>query len=162
MNILKTILWLNLLTFKRIIKNQTFYFIDGQLDYKEKLNTFSFIKNLNPRAFLNNDFITMDLETRTMNGVMTPYCISVYDGENLQSFYLTDYYNEKFMLRASIDFLLKIKYHNQKVYLHNFSKFDVTFLLSTLSNEHTKLKPIIRDGRFLTLKLAILINTIII
>ena len=67
----------NLSTFKRIIKNQTFYFIDGQLDYKEKLNTFSFIKNLNPRAFLNNDFITMDLETINIDGVQIPICITL-------------------------------------------------------------------------------------
>lgn len=30
----------------------------------------------------------MDLETRIFNGIMTSYCISIYDGENLESFKL--------------------------------------------------------------------------
>ena len=37
----------NLGIFKRLIKNQTFYFNDGKLDYKEKLYNFPVIKKIN-------------------------------------------------------------------------------------------------------------------
>ena len=40
---------------------------------------------------LNNKFITLDIETKSINNVMTPYSISFYDGKKLNSFYLTDY-----------------------------------------------------------------------
>ena len=123
----------NLSTFKRIIKNQTFYFIDGQLDYKEKLNTFSFIKNLNPRAFLNNDFITMDSETINIDGHLSPYAGSIYDGKQFTFFYLSDYAKIEDMLIDAIRYLMQRKYDSYKVYLHNFSKFDGVFLIKEFS-----------------------------
>ena len=70
----------------------------------------------------------MDLETRTINEVVTSYCVSIYDGQKSKSFYLSDFSKggtnaEQEMLRASILYLMKRKYHNHKVYLHNFSPF---------------------------------------
>ena len=47
----------NLGTFKRTIKNQTIYFIDGKLSYKEKQYKYPSIKKLSPKPFLNNNFI---------------------------------------------------------------------------------------------------------
>ena len=74
----------------------------------------------------------MDLETRTLNGVMQPVCVSIYDGKVTKSFYLLDYNNEYLMLSASIEYLMQRKYNNHRVYLHNFSYFDGVFLLIIL------------------------------
>jgi DNA polymerase type B, organellar and viral len=48
----------------------------------------------------------MDLETRTINGVMTPYCVSIYECMRSQpiSFYLSDFNNANDLLKFSFDF----------------------------------------------------------
>lgn len=56
------------------------------------------------------------------------------------------------MLRASILYLMKRKYHNHRIYLHNFSRFDAIFLIRTLSNLTDRIKPIMRNGQFLDLR----------
>ena len=76
---------------------------------------------------ITEDFITMDLETRVVDGEMVPYCISVYDGKNKESIYLDDCINEKFMMKLAVDWLLTRKFDKQKVYLQNFSRFDEAF-----------------------------------
>jgi|SRR5882724_790229 len=44
------------------------------------------------------------------------------------------------------------KYSGYRVYLHNFSQFDSIFLLKILSNLSEYIKPIIRDGRIIDLR----------
>ena len=88
---------------------------------------------------------------------MSSYCVSIYDGQNFKSFYLTDYSGpnaEKDMLRDSIKYLMRRKYHNYKVYLHNFSRFDAIFLLTVMTDLSDKIYPVMRDGRFIDLKLT--------
>ncbi|MDV2687255.1 DNA polymerase, partial [Alkalihalophilus lindianensis] len=70
-----------------------------------------------------------------------------------ESFYLSDYSNEKEMLRTSILYLMKRKYHNHKIYIHNFSGFDAVFLLTVLSDLSDKVRPVLRDGRYIDLRL---------
>ena len=38
------------------------------------------LKTLFIKNHLNYDFITIDLETRIVDFIMKPYCISIYDG----------------------------------------------------------------------------------
>lgn len=98
----------------------------------------------------------MDLETRIINNIMSSYCVSIYDGKIFKSFYLSDYSGEnaeKEMLRASIRFLMKRKYHNYRVFLHNFSKFDAVFLLTVITDLSDKVKSVIRDGQFIALRI---------
>ena len=61
----------------------------------------------------------MDLEIKCIGDTMTPYCVSIFDGSSPISFYLTEYENADQMLKASIVYLMKRKYHPHKVYLHN-------------------------------------------
>jgi DNA polymerase type B, organellar and viral len=56
------------------------------------------------------------------------------------------------MLKSAIRFVMKPKYHNYKIYLHNFSFFDGIFLLKILSDlTNIQIKPIVRDGRIIDL-----------
>lgn len=48
---------------------------------------------------------------------------------------------------------MKRKYDNYKVYLHNFSGFDAVFLLTVMTDLSDNIKPIIRDGRYINLRL---------
>ena len=82
---------------------------------------------------ISKNFITMDLETRTINSVMTPYSVSIYDGRNSISFYLSDFNNANDLLKSSLVYLMRPKYHNYKVYFHNFSFFDAIFFLRLFS-----------------------------
>jgi hypothetical protein len=69
----------------------------------------------------------MDLETKSIGGCLTPYCVSTFDGKQAYSFYITDYDSSEEMLKASINFILRRKYNGHRVYLHNFSYFDGIF-----------------------------------
>lgn len=98
----------------------------------------------------------MDLETKNINGILTPYCVSIFDGEKSYSFYITDYKTSDEMLKASILFILRRKYNKHRVYLHNFSYFDGIFLMKIISSvvESENIKPVIRDGRIINLKVS--------
>lgn len=94
----------------------------------------------------------MDLETYINNEIVKPYCVSIFDGQQSQSFYLLDYANSEEMLTESVKFLMKRKYSGYKIYLHNFSNFDGIFLIRILSSLSDNIKPIIRDHRIIDLK----------
>ena len=94
----------------------------------------------------------MDLETKTTESKMIPYCVSIFDGKNKTSFYLSDFNSSEELLLESVKFLMKRKYHQHKVFLHNFSYFDGVFLLKTLSQLSDVIKPIIREGKIIDLK----------
>jgi hypothetical protein len=97
----------------------------------------------------------MDLETKNIKGNLIPYCVSIFDGKKAYSFYIDEFSSSDEMLKASIKFILKRKYNKYRVYLHIFSYFDGIFLMKALSNivKSNNIKPIIRDGRIINLKL---------
>jgi hypothetical protein len=86
-----------------------------------------------------------DLETRTIEGVMSCYCVSIYDGVNISSFYLTDFKNPEEMLESAIVSLMLKKYHGYRLYLHNFSNFDGVFLLRILTKLNDTISPLIKN-----------------
>lgn len=85
---------------------------------------------------------------------MTSYCISIYDGIKAESFYLTDYSDSETLLKSAVYSLMRKKYHQYKVYVHNFSHFDGVFLLGVLSSLSDNIRPIIRDGRIIDLSFS--------
>ena len=150
----------NLNSFTRTIKNQEYIFIDGNCILKKIKKETEYLKPIIPQGFFSKKFLTMDLETRTIDGIMSPYAISIYDGNKTTPFYLLDFTNPDEMLKAAIRFVMKPKFHNHKVYLHNFSFFDGIFLLRILSElTNITIKPIIRDGRIIDLNFRFGIST---
>jgi hypothetical protein len=102
-----------------------------------------------------NKFITLDIETQTINNVMTPYSICYYDGKKVNSFYLTDYIDSNEMLKDCINSLLIRKYTGYKIYVHNLSNFDGVFLLKVLSQiDNIHIYPTIKDGKMINIKLT--------
>lgn len=93
----------------------------------------------------------MDLETRTINNVITPYCVCVYDGVKVRTFYLTDFKNSDEMLLESVKSIMQRKYNKYKVYLHNFSYFDGIFLLRVLTMLSNNIKPTIKDNNLINI-----------
>ena len=122
-------------------------------------------------AVRNSQYITLDIETKTLdNGIMVPYCICMciptkivnnnYAKSTLQkvSFYLSDYKNPDEMIEKAMTFLMQPNYHNYKIYVHNFSHFDGIFLLRKITNLFQKVKPILRNGNIIYLKVYFGIN----
>lgn len=63
------------------------------------------------------NFITMDLETKNINGKLEPYCICIFDGKKSYSFYITDFSSSDEMVKSALKFLMKRKYFGYIIYL---------------------------------------------
>lgn len=145
---------LDLNTFVRSYNNNKYNYNDGKLTAKIINKKADKIKPLK------YNIITMDLETRSLpldkegsSSKMEVVCVSIYDGNTTKSFYIDDYKNPRDLLTNSIKSILTRKYSGYKVYLHNFSNFDSIFMLSVLTDLTDKIEPIIRDGRYINIKL---------
>jgi len=92
----------------------------------------------------------MDIETLIKNGIMIPYCISWYDGENNYTYYLSNYNSSEDMIINALRDLMIKKYDNYIIYIHNLSGFDAIFLLKIL-NELGNIKPIIHHGDIISI-----------
>jgi len=148
----------NLDSFTRQIGNQEYIIENGKITLKKIERKRPFLSKINQSIFRSTKIVTMDLETRTIDGIMIPYCVSIFDGSSPISFYLSEYDSAEEMLKTSILYLKKRKFHQYKVYLHNFSHFDGIFLLRVLSSLTKEIRPIIRDGRIIDLKFTFYSN----
>jgi hypothetical protein len=146
-------------SFVRIINNSQYVYDNGLkvLTQKRKKSKFFTILKSSKKVFYK--FMIMDLETKDINGILIPYCVSIFDGSKAYSFYITDYKSFDEMLKESVLFILKKKYNGYRVYLHNFSYFDGIFLMKIISNlvSSDSIKPVIRDNRIINLK--VIFNT---
>ena len=141
------------------INSQSFIFRDSKLVCKLHKTHTHFIQGKIEEKKSKINLITLDIETRTLNGKMIPYCICYYDGRNKKSFYLSDYTSVDNMLLSCIKSLFIPKYFNHKIYIHNLSNFDGVFLLRILAlfaKEHNlKINIIKRDSAIISITLEI-------
>jgi len=85
-------------TFIRTLKDRKWHIVKGFIELHTQNYTFSFMKPLKKDLILKTNIITMDLETRTMDGKMESFCLSIYENEKIiKTFYLSDYKDEKDM-----------------------------------------------------------------
>jgi hypothetical protein len=142
----------DLSSFKRVVNKQEFIFHNGINILKTIKRDCKFIKKILPSQYRSQNLITMDLETRTIDGIMSIVCLSYYDGSIFSSFYLNNYDSEFDMISAAFKSLCIRKYSGYRVYFHNLSKFDSIFLLKHLITLY-KVKPVKRDGALIELKI---------
>lgn len=135
-------------TFIREIGKSYYHYEDGKLVlYQLNRLTKAIVKNNIDKSLVNN-FITMDLETISINNVLVPYLLSWYDGMFKKSYFITDYEDFKSLLTQVFNDL--DNYNNYSVYFHNFAKFDSYFILKYLP-EIGIVDPIIHKGKLITL-----------
>lgn len=140
----------NLSSFTRTLNNYKYYYINEKLVLKEVERKVQYLKSINRDILINEKFITMDIETRSLNNILTPLSVSIFDGTEVYSFYLNDYNNDyDKLIKESIKLLMQSKYDKYVVYLHNFSKFDGVFILRFLAEMGVSVKPIKRDDNFI-------------
>lgn len=143
----------NLTEFKRTVKRHVYYFCDGDIVFHSQTFKKNYFKAIKQHLHINEKFITMDLETKEVDGKLVPYAVSTYDGKNSKFFYRSDYKDSYDLLRNSLISLMLRKYHGHVVYLHNFSRFDGIFLLRVISDLSDKVEPIKRKGDLINVQL---------
>lgn len=116
-----------------------------------------FIKKIAKHAVKKNElnkFIVMDLETRVVDGILEPLCISWRDQKKITTLNIRDFKNSDDMIIQAINGLMVKKYSNYNIYLHNFSHFDAMFIIKPLTTMDLELKPIFRDSRIIKLQIT--------
>jgi DNA polymerase type B, organellar and viral len=99
---------------------------------------------------LNNSFITLDIETYVKDNILIPFCISIFDGEKVKSFFLSDFKNTEDMILTALASIMIRKYNGYKIYVHNLAKFDVIFLLKYLVKLGI-VQPVIHNDRIISI-----------
>ena len=124
-------------------------------------------------------FIIMDLETIDINNKKIPYLLCWYDGKKSYSYFLdrpelilpkVNYFSSKLVSTKELDLELdnaifnliknalqdisRRKYKNYRIYLHNFAKFDSTFLIKHLA-VIGHCKPQIFKGRLISFSFSL-------
>jgi hypothetical protein len=168
-------------TFIRDIGERKYHFVDEKLTLLTVKKSGKFISAIDNKkkksaalTKVNKDkILTLDIETKVVNDQHIPYTISIFLGSvgtqkkqtlgNLfSSFYLSDFrsdntFNHKDMLKTAIKTILKRKFKNYHVYVHNFANFDAIFLLNILVElayeMNGGIKPIIHKGKIISISL---------
>nr|QWO71388.1 DNA polymerase [Termitomyces sp. T70a] len=147
----------DLSTFTRILKvnnkESRYKFIEGKRVFMSKLIEFKHMKRVKKESDYKNKFITMDFETRVIDNKMSIYCCSLSDGEKVTSFYLSEFKDKEEMLKEALKSLFLRKYRGYKIFLHNFSNFDIIFILNGLVDVSHSLSFVLNDNSFIFLKL---------
>jgi hypothetical protein len=136
-----------------ILDNKKFYFENNKQILFSKENKTKFISKINKSKNLTNNFITLDIETYIKDNILVPYCISIYDGKSINSFFITDYKDSKDLILTALKSILTRKYNGFNVYIHNMAKFDIIFLLKHLV-KLGDVTPIIHNGRIISINLS--------
>jgi len=136
---------------RTIGKNQYQYNDKGELELLTVKNSTKFINPVTQSLLINTNIITLDIETRVVNGNHIPYQICYYDGKRSVGFFLTSFRSPEAMIECCIKSLSRDKYRNSKIYIHNLANFDGIFLLKELA-KLGELKPLIHNGKLISMK----------
>ena len=137
-------------TFIRTLGNKEWVFRNNEQLLYQVEKSAKFIQPLIRTETLQNKFLTLDIETFIKDGAHVPYAISIFDGENSLSYYLSDFKDSNTMLITAIKSIVCKKFDNFKVYIHNMSGFDGIFLLKILA-EIGFVKPIIHNDKIISI-----------
>jgi protein involved in sex pheromone biosynthesis len=143
----------------REFKNQKFFIKDGKVIIKTRKIKIKKLNRIRKEKKLKNNFITADIETRNIKGVLIPVCFCIYDGKIKKSFYLDNYSSANDMLLAALGYILTTKNHGKNIYFHNFSFFDGIFVLNKLvSGKDINVKPTLKDGQMINIRVELINN----
>ena len=131
---------------------ETFYYENGnqvaQTTNPEK------VRYLTPRlkeTTMNTKIMTLDIETRLIDGKMVPICMSFYDGNKAWTYVFINPQKWFDDMGKALKSIMKIKYNSYNIYIHNFGGFDSVFMVDVLS-KLGKLSPTIRDNKLIKAK----------
>lgn len=110
-------------------------------------------------TFLTKYFITFDIETIKINNKLTPYCISIFNGNKSLSTFINKNMDQVKLFKDFIYNLLTLfEFETGSksliVYAHNLSEFDGVFLMKHLLS-FGKVKPLLHNGKLISIKLLV-------
>lgn len=94
----------NLNNFIRIIKNQLIVYNNKEVVYNQNRHSVKYFTKVKTCDDLFRKIITMDIETKNIEGNLVPYCICIFDGKDSYSFYITDFSSPEEMIKSSLNF----------------------------------------------------------
>ena len=98
----------------------------GEVVLRKQILPAKAFKKLTVDNKINNNFITMDIETINKDNKLVPYLICAYDGKN----YITSYgQDQNALFKVFFDQLLSLIKSSATIYAHNLSGFDGIFLM---------------------------------
>jgi DNA polymerase elongation subunit (family B) len=98
------------------------------------------------------DIETFKVPTGNGDSTMIAYACGFYDGIKSHIYYISDFISQREMLLACLKDMLK--YDKHTVYCHNFSKFDINFIIKILVQEFVVDKIISKDLDILSIKVS--------
>ena len=138
----------------REIGKTTIYWKEGEIKWIKVLKNFKTISKKRASSHLNQNFITMDLETLsnkidTNKEILELYLLCWYDGNKKVSYLINPLEGAKEIIYRAMKDICKRKYNNFNIYLHNFAKFDAIFLINHLA-QIGECNPIIHKGKIIS------------
>jgi uncharacterized protein YprB with RNaseH-like and TPR domain len=111
------------------------------------------LQPINPVTKIEDNFITLDIETFfDSEDKIKILSLSFYDGKEFNSFYKSDFKDDKVMLDTVFNNLLTKNNNNKYIYIHNGARFDLIFLVKyLLDRKDISLEPLYKDGLFLSI-----------
>ena len=151
-------------TFVRQCKNQIFYYVNGEIDVciKDKPTKF-FRKPKNKAQKISNKFLTLDIETKNVNGVLTPVVIAIASKFNTWAFNINQFRTADHMISKALKSIMIPSNDNAIVYIHNMANFDIVFLMRAINNlkfKNLEIEPLIRFGLTMSINISWTVNDI--
>jgi hypothetical protein len=141
--------------FKRDIGKSSIYFMGGERILLKKVLSAKPYTPISVNSKLNDNFVTMDMETIKVNNLLTPYLICAFNGSD----YITSYANKSLdLFNSFINGLLT--FFTSKtliVYAHNLSGFDGILLMKHLI-PFGKVEPVLFNGKLMSITITLTIN----
>jgi hypothetical protein len=147
-------------TFKREIGKSVFYFMGGEKIVRKKLLNAKPFRKLSTDKVLNTNFITLDIETITLNSKITPYLLCAYNGSEFITSYANELLNQKELFSSFINKLLTFFTKGSNtitIYAHNLSGFDGIFLMKHLLS-FGKVEPLLFNSKLMSIKVKLNID----
>ena len=143
--------------FKREIGKSVIYFMDGEIVLRKKQLNAKPFRKVGVDSELANNFITMDIETINLQGKITPYLISAYNGKDFVTSYADKSIDQNTLFASFINQLLTFFSNRNKtitVYAHNLSGFDGIFLWKQLI-KFGSVKPLLFNNKLMSIRVKL-------
>jgi len=145
--------------FKREIGKSTIYFLDGVEVLRKQIIPSKPFRKTKVDKYLQEKFVTFDIETIRKDSELIPYLICAYNGSDYITSYATSNLNQTLLFKKFLDQLLTFFNNSRRliIYAHNLSNFDGIFLLKQLI-KYGEVKPLYFNNRLMSIQVKLNID----
>jgi hypothetical protein len=142
--------------FKREIQKSTIYFMDGEEVLRKQIIPSKPFRKTNVERYLQEKFVTFDVETIRKDNKLVPYLICAYNGSDYAVSYADTNLNKNELFKNFLNQLVTFFKNSRKliIYAHNLSNFDGVFLLNQLI-DYGDVKPLYFNGKLMSIQVKL-------